>query len=591
MRPAELLRAVTAALASPDEETAFARLPGKLARSLNGHKVRWDGALLAIPIAGVGELLVRTPPPDDDLMAAAESVGVQIAQFVERCAAEREMRDFEARRKAMLDVAFDSVFTMDDDGIVLSANRAAERTFGYKAEEIVGRELAALIIPESLRDAHRDGLSRYLKTGRGPIVGRRVELTAMRRDGTEFPVELVVTRPEIPGERIFYGYLRDLTARNVAEAALHRLADEQAALRRVATAVAAFSDPARLFDLLSEEVGKLLEAETAHMFRFDSDGRGGEIVGGWALKPEHVLGHGTRMPMDGDTAATRVWRTGQAARMDSYAGAEGDLARIMRDYGVQAVVAAPVFLGGSLWGAVIVSSMSAGPFPDSAEQRIAYFAELAAQALANAQAREDLAASRARIVQAGDAERRRLERNLHDGAQQRLVSLALMLRLAARRHPDDPDLGRAGEELAHALQELRELARGIHPAVLTERGLEPAVRAVADRAPIPVELEVDLEERLPGPVEAAAYYVVSEALTNVAKYAQASIVRVSVSRAGDRALIGVADDGLGGADPTGGSGLRGLSDRVEALGGRLEIDSPLGLGTTLRADIPVADLR
>ncbi len=591
MRPAELLRAVTAALSSPDEETAFARLPGKLQRSLNGRKVSWDGATLAIPIAGVGELLVSTPPPDDDLMAAAESVSVQIAQFAERCKAQRGMRDFEARRKAMLDVAFDSVFTMDDEGIVLSANRAAERTFGYPAAEIVGQELAALIIPESLRDAHRDGLARYLKTGRGPIVGRRVELTAMRRDGTEFPVELVVTRPEVPGERTFYGYLRDLTARNVAEAALHRLADEQAALRRVATAVAAQNDPARLFDLLSEEVGKLLEAETAHMFRFDADGRGGEIVGGWALRPDHVLAHGTRMPMDGDTAATRVWRTGQAARMDNYANAEGQLAEIMRSYGVQAVVAAPVFLGGSLWGAVIVSSMSAGPFPEGAEQRIAYFAELAAQALANAQAREDLAASRARIVQAGDAERRRLERNLHDGAQQRLVSLALRLRLAARRHPDDGDLALAGEELAHALQELRELARGIHPAVLTERGLEPAVRAAADRAPVPVELAVELEDRLPGPVEAAAYYVVSEALTNVAKYAQATVVRVTIGREDGRALIEVADDGVGGADPVGGSGLRGLADRVEALGGNLEIDSPPGLGTTLRADIPVADLR
>ncbi|MBE2319220.1 PAS domain S-box protein [Solirubrobacter sp. CPCC 204708] len=589
MRPAELLRAVTAALASPDEETAFARLPGKLQRSLNGHKkVTWDGSTMSIPVAGVGVLLVPTPPPDDDLMAAAESVGVQISQFVERCRTERARRDIEARRRAMLDVAFDSVFTMDDAGIVLSANRAAERTFGYTSAEIVGQELASLIIPETLRDAHREGLARYLKTGRGPIVGRRVELTAMRRDGTEFPVELVVTRPEVPGERVFYGYLRDLTARNVAEAALHRLADEQAALRRVATAVAAFSDPTRLFDLLSEEVGKLLEAQTAHMFRFDSDGRAGEIVGGWAVRPEHVLGHGTRMPMDGDTAVTRVWRTGQAARMDSYAQAEGRLAEAMRSYGVQAVVAAPVFLGGSLWGAVIVSSMSAGPFPEGAEQRIAYFAELAAQALANAQAREDLASSRARIVQAGDAERRRLERNLHDGAQQRLVSLALMLRLAARRHPEDDALTQASEELAHALQELRELARGIHPAVLTERGLEPAVRAVADRAPVPVELSVELEERLDGPVEAAAYYVVSEALANIAKYAQAKLVQVTISRSDVAGLrIEVVDDGVGGADPSGGSGLRGLADRVEALSGQLSIDSPPGLGTTLRADIPV----
>ena len=224
----------------------------------------------------------------------------------------------------------------------------------------------------------------------------------MRADGTEFPVELVVTRPDVPGEPVFYGYLRDLTARYVAEAALHRLADEQAALRRVATAVAAEHDSARLFALVSEEVGRLLEAQTAHMFRFDSDGAGGTIVGGWALRPEHVLPVGTRMPLDGDTAATRVWRTGRAARMDSYEGAEGELAATMRGYGVQAVVAAPIFLGGSLWGAVIVSSMDPRAVPrrtPSSGSR--YFAELAAQALANAQAREELAASRARIVAGG----------------------------------------------------------------------------------------------------------------------------------------------------------------------------------------------
>ena len=454
---------------------------------------------------------------------------------------------------------------------------------------MVGRTVAETIIPESLREAHRHGLERYLRSGRGPVVGRRVELTAMRADGSEFPVELVVTRPEIPGAPVFYGYLRDLSARYVAEASLHRLADEQAALRRVATAVAAEHDPAQLFALVSEEVGRLLEARTAHMFRFDADGTGGSIIGGWGLRPEHVLPPGTRMTLDGDTAVTRVWRTGRAARMDSYDGAEGELAARMREYGVQAVVAAPIFLGGSLWGAVVVSSMEPEPFPSDAEQRIAYFAELAAQALANAQAREELAASRARIVAAGDAERRRLERNLHDGAQQRLVSLALMLRLAARRHPHDADLARAGEELTQALQELRELARGIHPAVLTERGLEPAVRALADRAPLPVELDVSIgEQRLPGPVEAAAYYVVSEALTNVAKYADASVVRVTIDRVDGRARLVVSDDGIGGAHPDGGTGLRGLADRVESLDGRLTIDSPLGAGTTLRAELPLA---
>ena len=513
------------------------------------------------------------------MLAAAESVGSQLALF-------EAMRDFEARRRAMLDVAFDSVVTMDDRGVVRSANRAAERLFGYSAEQMVGREVAELIIPPALRQAHRDGLSRYLKTGRGPIVGRRVELTAMRADGSEFPVELVVTRPE--GTRTFYGYLRDLTARYVAEASLHRLADEQAALRRVATAVAAAHEPGRLFTLVSEEVGRLLEAQTAHMFRFDSDGSGGTIVGGWAVRPEHVLGVGTRMPLDGDTAATRVWRTGRPARMDSYDRAEGELAATLRGYGVQAVVAAPIFLGGSLWGAVIVSTMDAEPFPEDAEHRISYFAELAAQALANAQAREELAASRARIVAAGDAERRRLERNLHDGAQQRLVSLALMLRLAARRHPGDADLERAGEEASQALRE--ELARvgPRHPPggadrawARTRRARRRGPRAAAGRA-----ASVVLDARLPAPVEVAAYYVVSEALTNVAKYAGATVVRVRVERTDGGARIEVSDDGAGGANPSAGTGLRGLADRVEALGGRLTIDSPPGAGTTLRAEIP-----
>ena len=218
----------------------------------------------------------------------------------------------------MLDVAFDSVVTMDDRGVVLSVNRAAERLFGYRAADMVGRTVAETIIPESLREAHRHGLERYLRTGRGPVVGRRVELTAMRADGSEFPVELVVTRPEIPGAPVFYGYLRDLTARYVAEASLHRLADEQAALRRVATAVAAEHDPAQLFALVSEEVGRLLEARTAHMFRFDADGTGGSIIGGWGAAAR------ARAPARHAHDARRRHR-GHARVADRARGADGHL--------------------------------------------------------------------------------------------------------------------------------------------------------------------------------------------------------------------------------------------------------------------------
>ena len=206
---------------------------------------------------------------------------------------------------------------------------------------------------------------------------------------------------------------------------------------------------------------------------------------------------------------------------------------------------------------------------------------------------EELAASRARIVTAGDVERRRLERNLHDGAQQRLVALSLTLRHALRQLDSDPAAARAvltdaGDELSHALDELRELARGLHPAVLSDRGLRAAVEVLAGRVPVQVELADIPGERLPEPIEAAAYYLIAEALTNVTKYAGATVVRVRVTAVEERAVVEVADDGVGGADPAGGSGLRGLGDRVEALGGSLEVVSPAGEGTTLRAEIPIA---
>jgi signal transduction histidine kinase len=204
---------------------------------------------------------------------------------------------------------------------------------------------------------------------------------------------------------------------------------------------------------------------------------------------------------------------------------------------------------------------------------------------------EELRASQARLVAAGDEARRRIERDLHDGAQQRLVSLALMLRMAARRHPDDPDLARAGDELGEALQELRELARGIHPAVLTERGLAAALAGLAQRSNVPVTINAELEGRLEPAVETAAYFVVSEALTNVSKYADASAAEVSVRRVDGQVVIDIRDDGVGGADPASGSGLRGIADRVSALDGLLEVTSPPGEGTVVRAELPTSASR
>ena len=314
------------------------------------------------------------------------------------------------------------------------------------------------------------------------------------------------------------------------------------------------------------------------------------VMGVWSDGAE-AIPVGTPLVLDGDTIAPTISRTHRPARYDSLEGKTGSLVETLRSTGIKAAVGAPVFFAGDLWGAVIISSDDA-PFPPEAEFRVGDFADLAAQAIANAHAREELAASRMRIVEASDAERRRLERNLHDGAQQRLVATSLAVRMAARRVTDDPRLRSildgAGDELARALEELRELARGLHPAVLTDHGLCAAIEAVADRAPLPVSVDVPLDERLPETVEAAAYFVVCEALTNVAKYARASQARVSVERNDGLAEVEVVDDGIGGADASEGSGLRGLADRVEALGGRLVVTSPPGEGTAVRAQLPVS---
>jgi signal transduction histidine kinase len=232
------------------------------------------------------------------------------------------------------------------------------------------------------------------------------------------------------------------------------------------------------------------------------------------------------------------------------------------------------------------------PLPMETEQRLQAFAELVGLAVASADARDELAASRLRIVEASDTERRRLERNLHDGAQQRLVAASVGLRLAQaklRTSPDEAErvLEALSQDLGEALTELRELAQGIHPAVLTERGLGPALEVLTARAPLDVELGIDLSERLPEPVETAAYYTVSEALANVVKHADACSAAVRVACGGGQIVVEVADDGAGGADAEQGSGLRGLRDRVETLEGELVVDSPPGGGTVVRAELPV----
>ena len=554
-------------------------------------------AAFCFPICGatgvlgaVEFLAVEQREPDDSLLQTMTSLGSRIGQCVERWRAEDRLRESDARKSAILNAAFDSIITMDADGLVVEVNQATERMFGYVASEMVGRDLAELIIPPELREPHRRGLERYVTTGYARLVGHPVELPAMRADGSEFPVEIAITRPRVAGPPLFTGFLRDVTRRKRDEQALRSLAEQQAALRRVATLVASEAEQERVFGVVTEEVGRLLEAATCNMVRYEPDGTA-VVAGAWSTGGVRAVAVGTRVALDSPTVAARIRRTRQPERVDSYEGMAGSTAELLRGLGFRSAVGAPVKLGGRLWGAVMVSTVEETPFPPGSEQRVADFSELVALALANAEAREALAASRARIVAAGDDERRRLERNLHDGAQQRLVALSLTLRVVGMKlaggDPEAPSLLRRAEaELAEALEELRELARGIHPSILTDRGLVPALEMLAGRASLPVELSVTLDERLPGPVEAAAYYIVAEALTNASKHARASRVRVGLSRSDGSVLVEVADDGVGGADRRRGSGVRGLGDRVEALGGKLELRSPAGSGTTLSAHIP-----
>lgn len=545
----------------------------------------------ATGVLGAMEFLAREQQePDDNLLDTVTSLGSRIGHCVERWRAEDRLRESDARRAAILNAAFDCIITMDADGRVVEVNHATERTFGYRASEMVGHELAELIIPSELREAHRRGVERYVATGESTMVGHPLELPAMRADGSQFPVEIAITRPRLAGTLLFTGYLRDVTERRRNEQALRTLAEEQAALRRVATVVASAADQERVFAVVTEEVGHLLGAATSNMVRYEPDGTA-IVAGAWSTGEVPVVPVGTRLALDGPTVAARILRSGQPERVYSFEGMSGSTAEMLRGLGFRSAVGAPIKLAGRLWGAVMVSTVEHTPFPTGSEHRVADFAELVALALANAEAREELTASRARIVEAGDAERRRLERNLHDGAQQRLVSLSLTLQLLETKRADgDPEapelLRRAKAELAEALEELRELARGIHPSILTDRGLAPALEMLAGRASMPVEMSVTLDHRPPDPVEAAAYYLVTEALTNASKHAHASRLQVRVSAANDSVRVEVADNGVGGADHRRGSGLRGLRDRIEALGGRLDLQSPLSAGTTVTAHIP-----
>jgi GAF domain-containing protein len=374
-----------------------------------------------------------------------------------------------------------------------------------------------------------------------------------------------------------------------ARAEVKRLADEQAALRRVATLVAHESPSADVFAAVAEEVAQLLRVEDTTIFRYEDDWTATVVADrGERDVPSPI---GSRMSLEGESATALVRRTGRSARVDDFSGAAGPLAEYTRDAGIGSTVGSPIVVDGRLWGAMIAATRTDEPMPADTESRIEQFTELVATAISNMQARSDLAASRARLVTAGDEARRRVVRDLHDGAQQRLVHAIVMLKLAQRsfRGGDGKTgslLGEALEQAERGNEELRELAHGILPAALTRGGLRAGVDAVVTRVDLPVAVDVPAE-RFPAETEASAYFIVAEALTNVVKHSNAESAEVRASVEDGMLHVEIRDDGIGRADP-GGHGLLGMTDRVTALGGRLKVESPAGGGTIVAAVLPLS---
>jgi signal transduction histidine kinase len=369
------------------------------------------------------------------------------------------------------------------------------------------------------------------------------------------------------------------------------LADQQAALRRVATLVARGLPPPDVFSAVAAELARCLRVDHSALVCYQPDGAALLLAAHDVPGGAEKMRVGERFSVEGQTVASLVWRTGRAARTDSHDNASGSAAARIRELGLRSGVGAPIVVDGRLWGAAVVGWSRSEPLPPGTEARLGDFADLVATAIANTATRAELIASRARIVAAADDARRRLERDLHDGAQQQLVALGLVLRTAEASLPPEPHP--AKEQISHVLaglagisEELREISRGIHPAILSKGGLGPALKTLARRSAVPVELDVSVHRRWGEPAEVAAYYIVAEALTNATKHAQASQVNVRVEAAGPNLRLSIRDDGIGGVDPTKGSGIIGLRDRVEALGGEMVISSPPASGTSLMVEIP-----
>jgi signal transduction histidine kinase len=528
----------------------------------------------------------------------------RVATLVARDAPSTEVFDAVATEVGtLLDTDITVVGRFDDDRVATAIGSwsSSPGAVPVGTRSAIGGHNVLTIVAETGEPARVDGYDDA--TGEAAEIARRHGWRSSIAapivvEGRVWGVMLVATKRPEPfpaGAEVRLAAFTGLVAVAVANAQAHDqlrgFGEEQATLRRIATLVAKGVQPEVVFAAVTEEVAATFRAIT-DMMRFEHDPPGVVLVGASKEIEEIDIPIGAHWDIDDAPAAAKVYRAGRSARVnrEDWSSVEGAIGEAVRRLGVVSTVACPIIVEGSLWGAITVNAREELP-PDT-EQRLEKFIDLVTTAIANAEGKSELAASRRRIVAASDETRRRIERNLHDGTQQRLVSLGLAVRAAEADLPPERDdlraqLSDVATGLVAAVEDLQEISRGIHPVILSKGGLGPALQALAHRSAIPVDLDITTDVRLAEPIEVATYFVASEALANAAKHSQASRIDVSLEQRDGRLLLSVRDDGVGGADAARGSGLVGLNDRVEALGGSLRVDSRPGKGTQIVARLPL----
>jgi PAS domain S-box-containing protein len=471
----------------------------------------------------------------------------------------------------LFDLSLDILCLATVDGYFKRVNPAFERTLGYTTEELVSRPFLVFVHPQ---DVERTRTALEVLASGGEL--REFENRYICRDGSIRWLQWNC-RPG-PTEGLVAAAARDVTDSLARQ--------EQAALRRVATVVAHGAAPTEVFKAVAAEVAALVDCDLTLIGRYEPDATFTYLAAGGPMATSEL---GDRLTLGGNNLASRIRRSGQPESMNyDDEDPSGPIAAYVQTLGLGCAVGTPILVDDRIWGAMLAGWTQPREISPEMVDRIAEVTELVATAIANAESRTALVESRARVVAAADDTRRRIERDLHDGAQQRLVTLALTLRSHQSTMPADVAqlFGEVASGLEETLEDLRELAHGIHPGVLTDGGLGPALHGLARRAPLPVDVDVRVAARPPERIEVAVYYIVAEALTNVAKHAQASGVVVDVAAVDGIVRVSVADDGVGGADPSRGSGLLGLRDRVDALGGTMSLSSPSS-GTALVVELPM----